>query len=240
MDPDSEDKKMIAIIPARGGSKGLPGKNIRELAGKPLIAHTIETALQSKLISEIIVSTDDKNIAEIAVKYGATCPFMRPAYLATDNSKAIDAYLYTVDRLERERNILVDNFVVLLPTSPLRQVSDIDSAVKMFYDKEADSVISFTEENHPVSWHMYLNKDHSLKKIFDINLKNRQDNRKTYYPNGSIYVFKKELLRQGTHYSDKTFAYVMTGERSVDIDSELDFKFAEFLIDFIALEEKKG
>jgi CMP-N,N'-diacetyllegionaminic acid synthase len=221
---------MIAIIPAREGSKGLPRKNIRPLNGKPLIAYTIETALKAKSISEVIISTDSKEIAKIAVTHGALCPFMRPNYLATDDSIAIDTYLYTINRLEKEREISIPGFIVLLPTSPLRIISDIENAVNMFHENNADSVISFTEESHPVSWHMNLNKDNSLVNIFEVKMENRQNYSKTYYPNGSIFIFTKELLLHGTYYSNKTYAYIMPRERSVDIDSELDFKFAEFMM----------
>lgn len=126
---------MIAIIPARGGSKGLPGKNIKELNGKPLIAYTIECALQSKYIDHVVVSTDDPKIAAISIKYGAEVPFLRPACLATDTSMAVDNYIYTIKRLTELYNITIDSFLVLQPTSPLRQVEDIDGAVSLFIDK---------------------------------------------------------------------------------------------------------
>src|SRR5699024_5514424 len=135
---------MIAIIPARGGSKGLPGKNIRLLNGKPLISYTIIEALNSEKISRVIVSTDDTQIAEIAIQYGAEVPFLRPDYLSTDTSKAIDNYTYTIERLNDEGVNLapINNFVVLQPTSPLRTRNDIDKAINLFYEKKADSVIS--------------------------------------------------------------------------------------------------
>lgn len=111
---------MIAIIPARGGSKGLPRKNVKEMCGKPLIAYTIEAALAAKSIDRVVISTDDDEIAAVAMQYGAEVPFMRPAELASDTAMAVDNYIYTIDRLEKEWNIKIDSFVVLQPTSPLR------------------------------------------------------------------------------------------------------------------------
>ena len=222
---------MIAIIPARGGSKGLPGKNIRELAGKPLIAYTIEAALASTAVSRVIVSTDDKEIAEIAKRYGAEVPFMRPVELATDTANAIDTYNYTIDRLEKESGKSISEFMVLLPTVPLRLAADIDGAHRIFKNKNAESVVSYTRENHPVSWHKYIDDNGKFEPLFEDNqLLNRQKHRETYYPNGAIYIFSRELIRSGKYYSSASYAYIMPGERSVDIDTMEDFELAEFYI----------
>ncbi len=221
---------MIAIIPARGGSKGLPGKNILPINGKPLIAYTIEAALRANFIEEVIISTDDPLIAQVAIDFGAQCPFMRPPELAGDESLAIDTYLYTVKRLEEELNYRIPNIVVLLPTSPLRTAGDIDEAISLFNKKNADSVVSYTKENHPISWHMMLDEECRLQSFSDVNINNRQATKETYYPNGAIYVFSMNLLKKRKYYSDKSYAYIMPSERSIDIDSELDFLFAEFLM----------
>lgn len=224
---------MLAIIPARGGSKGLPGKNIRMLCGKPLIAYTIEEALKAKSITRVIVSTDCDDIAEIAIKYGAEVPFKRPEALATDDAKAIDVYTHLLDSLYGSVEVAPDNCldcVVLLPTCPLRIASDIDNAVFEFYSKSADSVISYTEENHPIVWHRYLNNDGTFENIFPDTIENRQDERVSYYPNGAIYVFKRKLLNEGKYYSEKTYAYLMDRKRSVDIDTLDDFNYAEYLL----------
>ncbi|MGF1807623.1 acylneuraminate cytidylyltransferase family protein, partial [Aliivibrio sifiae] len=181
---------MIAIVPARSGSKGLPGKNIKLFGEKPLIAYTIEAALKSKYIDDVIISTDDKGIYDLAISFGAKASFLRPKHLAEDESLAIDNYIYTIDRLEKEFNYQINDFVVLQPTSPLRESSDIDGAISLFIEKEADSVISYCEEYHPITWHKYIDKNGKLEDIFDNNiLKNRQDIRPSYYPNGAIYVF---------------------------------------------------
>ena len=220
---------MLAIVPARGGSKGLPGKNLKNLDNKPLIAHTIESALQSNEISRVVISTDDKNIADVAKAYGADVPFMRPAYLATDNSLAIDTYKYTVDKLINDENAEIVDYIVLLPTSPLRTEKDISNSVEIFRKKNADSVISVSKEEKPISWFKELDHDGKIIEK-NLSLKNRQDEIDYYCPNGSIYIFRKKLIDEGKYYSSKTYAYVMPKSRSVDIDDELDFAFAEFLL----------
>lgn len=221
---------MIAIIPARGGSKGLPGKNIRPLLGKPLIAYAIESALGARSIDRVVVSTDDPEIAAVARRFGGEVPFMRPAELATDTAAAVDNYIYTVDRLARESGSTIDSFAVLLPTAPLRTSEDVDKAVEMFVARNADSVVSYTPEAHPVRWHKYLNPDGSFVDILGDSLANRQDIRTSYYPNGAVYVFRTALIRERKYYSDRSYAYVMPRSRSIDIDTLDDFEFAEFLM----------
>lgn len=222
---------MIAIIPARGGSKGLPGKNIKPLLGKPLIAHTIEVALNSQVIDRVVVSTDDEEIANVAVKYGAEVPFMRPSNLASDTSKAIDAYIYTIGEIEKREGIEIENVCILLPTSPLRDSVDIDQAYTIFKNNNADSVVSYTKEHHPVSWHRIIDKDgRLLDNQVENSLLNRQDITETYFPNGSIYFFKTQLLRQGKYYTENSYAYVMPRNRSIDIDTQDDFDLAEFYL----------
>ena len=133
---------ILAIIPARGGSKGLPGKNIKPFLGKPLLAYTIEEAKRSKYITKIVLSTDDTAIAQVGKKYGAEIPFLRPSELATDTSLAPDAYIYTIERLKNEQGYAPEIVVILQPTSPLRTVDDIDAAISLYLEKNADSVIS--------------------------------------------------------------------------------------------------
>jgi len=225
---------MLAIIPARGGSKGIPGKNIKLLCGKPLIVYTIEAAMDAKSIDQIILSTDDPEIARIASKYNVEIPFMRPKELAQDNSLAIDNYIYTIERLNREFDCNYEEFVVLLPTVPSRTSEDIDRAIELFYQKGADSVISSTILHHPLEWTFSINDDGIIQRNSEIDRKkmmNRQETKHVYIPNGAVYVFKFSLLKEiNSYYSKKTYAYVMPPERSVDIDTELDFKFAQFLI----------
>lgn len=222
---------MIAIVPARGGSKGLPGKNVKKLNGKPLILYTIEAALRSSSITEVIVSTDDKEIYNTAVIGGAKETFLRPAELATDDALAIDNYIYTIDRLKNEFKMDCESFVVLQPTSPLRTADDIDNAVNLYRNSNAASVISYTEEAHPVTWHKYVNEDGSLESIFQDKLENRQKYRPTYYPNGAVYVFSRNLIMTRKYFDESTKAYLMPRDRSVDIDTIDDFLYAQFLMD---------
>lgn len=220
---------MIATIPARSGSKGLPRKNLRLLGGKPLIAHTIETALISPALTRVIVSTEDEEIARVAQQFGAEVPFMRPNNLATDDSLAIDTYKYTVDKIIKDEGVSLVDFLVLLPTSPLREASDICNAIKIFKEKKADSVISVTKEDKPISWFKKLDTE---GKILENNttLKNRQDENEYFCPNGSIYIFKKELIDNNKYFSHNSYGYVMPKSRSVDIDTQDDFDYAEFLL----------
>lgn len=221
---------MIAIIPARGGSKGLPGKNIKMLNGKPLIAYAIDAAQKSKYIDYVFVSTDSAEIATIAKQYGAQIPYLRPAELASDTALAVDNYIYNVNRLEEESGRAIDAFVVLQPTSPLRISEDVDNAIELFMQKGADSVISYTPEAHPIKWHKYLSEDGRFENIFDDNILNRQDNRVSYYPNGAVYVFRTAMIRDRKYYTDKSYAYIMPRSRSVDIDFLEDFEYAEYLL----------
>jgi CMP-N,N'-diacetyllegionaminic acid synthase len=224
---------MLAIIPARGGSKGLPGKNIKFLCGKPLIAYTIEAAKASLSIDRLILSTDDKEIAKVAKAYDVEIPFMRPADLAHDTSRAIDNYIYTLDRLNDENSKQYDDFIVLQPTSPFRVASDIDNAVDLFREKNADSVISVSEASHPPIWAKKIDSFGLLKDYFsvDIGNKNRQQLESAFMPNGAIFILKLSLLKsRNSYYSDGTYAYIMPREKCVDIDTLLDFEFAEFLM----------
>jgi CMP-N,N'-diacetyllegionaminic acid synthase len=224
---------MIAIIPARGGSKGVPDKNIKLLNGKPLIIWTIEAAMASNRIDEVIVSTESQKIADIAKKTGAHVPFFRPEELADDSAKAIDTYIYTIDKLNNEYDYSIEEFIVLLPTSPLRHISDIDGAIDLFFNKHADSVMTYCAMNHPPEWAVKINEDSSIANYFDyiVSGKNRQEFPTAYICNGSVYVFRYALLKNSySYFSNKTYTYIMPPERSVDIDTELDFMFAEYLM----------
>lgn len=223
---------MIAIIPARGGSKGLPNKNIKYLAGKPLIAYTIEAAKKSKYIDRIIISTDSEEIGLVAESYGAEVPFLRPRHLASDDSKAIDTYFYTIELLKKEYDLAITDFIVLQPTSPLRTSDDIDSAIKLFRENKADSVISFCEASHPPIWAKKI-RDQRVSDYFNETSgnKNRQEHENAFIPNGAIFIFNYQFLKtKGSYYSDNTIPYIMPIERSVDIDTLVDFEYAEYLI----------
>jgi len=226
---------MLALIPARGGSKALPGKNIRPLCGKPLISYTIEAAQKSRLISRIVVSTDSQDIAEISRSLGAEVPFLRSVELATDTAQAVDVYIDTCERLYGLKGAGLKHFVVLLPTAPLRMSEDIDGAINLFDSKEADAVISVVDSPHPIQWHRRIDGNDVLRPYFDPlmeDMANRQSLPKSYLPNGSIFVLNYSFIKRNrSYYSNKTFAYIMPSERSVDIDSLTDFLFAEFLME---------
>jgi CMP-N,N'-diacetyllegionaminic acid synthase len=229
---------MLAIIPARGGSKGLPGKNLKLLHGKPLIAYTIAAALEAKHIDRVVVSTDSEEIAGVASAYGAECPFLRPAHLSSDQARGIDVYRHMITALEEaavnKKEFRIPAFVALQPTSPLRTAEDIDNAVQLFIDKDADTVISYCREYHPIRWHKYLRADGRFEEIFgnifEAQQQNRQEERPSYYPNGAIYILKRDMLDRENYYTEQSFAYLMDRDRSVDIDSQDDFSYAEYLI----------
>ncbi|MCG4662745.1 acylneuraminate cytidylyltransferase family protein [[Clostridium] innocuum] len=225
---------MIAIIPARGGSKGLPGKNIKKLAGKPLIAYTIEAALHATSIDQVIVSTDSEEIANIAVSYGATVPFMRPNFLATDEASAVDVYLYTVERLKEEADMTVDEFMVLLPTSPLRTEEDIDMACEIFNKKNGITLVSVSEVHSPIEWFLKKDNDGFLKNAGlgdSKTMLNRQKYESYYEPNGAIYILNYEHLKANrSYYAEKTIPYVLDSFKAIDIDTLSDFKLAEAIL----------
>lgn len=224
---------MIAIIPARGGSKGLPGKNILPFCGKPLIAWTIEAALKCKILDRVIVSTDSEEIANIARVYGAEVPGLRPAELAHDTASAIDVFIYLWKKLVGDKVEDSPPFVILQPTSPLRNSVDISEAIKLFHDNKADSVISVSEAAHPPVWAKKIDKEGVLSDYFESldSMSNRQQIPVAFMPNGAIFILKRDLVQnKRNYYSDKTFPYVMPYERSVDIDNIWDFRIAEFIM----------
>lgn len=224
---------MLAIIPARGGSKEIQNKNIKLFMGKPLIIWTIEAAIKAKQVDRIILSTDDKIIIDVCRDTGIECPFIRPKELAQDNSLAIDTYIYTIERLNNEFRANINEYVVLLPTCPLRLAEDIDNAINIFNKKKADSVISLFEATHPPSWSKKVQDCGLIRSYFTTEggNSNRQEIEKAYMPNGAIFIFKHSLLKQKyTYYFKQSYSYIMPYERSIDIDNQLDFDFAEFLM----------
>ncbi len=226
---------MIAIIPARGGSKGLPRKNILSINGKPLIAHTIENALKANCIERVIVSTDDEEIASVSLEFGAEVPFLRPAELATDDASAIDVYLHAVSYLSENMHEKIDNFMVLLPTSPLRDSTDIEKSHDLFVIEKAKTLISITEIAKPIEWYLKKNDNNRIYNAgFATNslMDNRQKYEKLYVPNGAIYILDYKILKdQRTYYTDNTVPYNMPAERSIDIDSRIDFEIVKHIME---------
>lgn len=224
-------KKIIAIIPARGGSKGIPKKNIKFLIGKPLIAYTIEAALKSKYLDRTIVFTEDKEIAEISKKYRAEI-INRPVKLAKDNTPTSDVILHVLSVLKRE-DYNPDIIVLLQPTSPLRDVKDIDSAIRLFFNKNGDSLISVSLSKELPFWTHKIDKRGFIKPLlgFKNYYKRRQELPKTYMENGAICLTTPEnIYKYNEFYTKKTLPYIMPFKNSIDIDEPLDFYFAEFLL----------
>ncbi|MCI6241740.1 MAG: acylneuraminate cytidylyltransferase family protein [Agathobacter sp.] len=223
--------KNIAIITARSGSKGLKDKNIKLLEGKPLLAYSIEAALQTGLFDCVHVSTDSGHYADIARQYGADVPFLRDAELATDTAGTWDVLRAVVNRY-LQLGQQFDTVTLLQPTSPLRDAEDIRAAFDIFKEKAADSVISVCEVEHSPKLCNTLGADNSMNGFVDLCRVGCRQEMDTYYRlNGAIYIQKTSLLmEQGNLYGENSYAYVMSQEHSVDIDTELDFLFAETIM----------
>jgi len=226
------NNRVIAIIPARSGSKGLPDKNIRMLNGKPLIAYSIVAAQEAGIFDEIFLSTDSQKYANIAVQYGANVPFLRSDRLATDLASTWDCVkeaLYQYNIIGKKFDI----FVLLQPTSPLRTSQDIVAAVETMMLKNADAVVSVSEADHSPLWYNTLPESKSLNGFLrqEILTKTRQELPTYYRINGAVYVVKAEYFSRSQNiYDCKSFAYIMARENSVDIDTLLDFSMAEHLL----------
>jgi CMP-N,N'-diacetyllegionaminic acid synthase len=222
-----KNKTFLAIIPARGGSKRLPRKNVLDLCGKPLIAWSIEAGLESQYIDKIVVSSDDDDILEISEKFGSNT-IKRPDELANDTATTFDAIKHTIDNVEK-----FDYIVLLQPTSPLRGSKHIDEAIELLESKNADAVISVCEMDHSPLWSNTLPEDNSMNSFLreEILNKRSQDLEKYYRLNGAIYISKSDKLLEEKSFflKDNIFAYKMDRESSIDIDEEIDFRVAEVL-----------
>ena len=229
-------KTILGLIPARGGSKGLPRKNIKLLLGKPLIAWTIEQALASKYLDRVIVSTDDKEIAEISKKYGAEVPFMRPKELARDDSTTSDVILHVLNWFESTGG-KYDYLALLEPTSPLREEDDIDNGVIKLIDNEnkADSLISVGEIalEHPFISKRINNKEY-VKPFYEVNhsrIKRRQELSKAYFPYGVLYFSKISTLKKyRTFYQERTLPLFIKRWQNYEIDDMIDFYCVETIL----------
>ncbi|ENC7031979.1 acylneuraminate cytidylyltransferase family protein [Vibrio cholerae] len=222
-------KRVLAFIPARGGSKRLPRKNILPLAGKPLIAWSIEAAAKSDFVDDVIVSTDDTEIAEVAVSFGALVPELRPVDLSTDTTSSESVLFYILEKYRNKADIIV----LLQPTSPLRQTEHIDEAITLLERKNAFSIVSVTPCEHPPQWANVLPLDNSMKGfIRQVDHKRSQDLGEYYRLNGALYVYdiEKLLLHGRIDYREDTYAYKMDNIYSVDIDNSIDMDMAEFFM----------
>lgn len=222
----------IAIIPARGGSKRLPGKNIKLLGDRPLIAWTIEAAIESNIFDHVFVSTDSQEIADISKQYGAEVPFLRPKCLASDTATTNDVITHLVDWFESENKQTVSLIAVLQPTSPLRSSKHIIEAVDQMHDKSAKAIISVCQLEHPIQFCNQLGSNESMAGFINIkDMKRTQDLEPTYRLNGALYIFDRQYVgKMQNLYSNGTYAYVMSSKLSIDIDTQEDFDLAEYLI----------
>ena len=223
------DKTFLAVIPARGASKRVPRKNALLLGDKPLIAWSIEAAKKSRYIDRVVVSSDDDEILSIAKEFGADM-LKRPKELATDTATTFDTIVHVIENMEKSYEYIV----LLQPTSPLRESIDIDEAIEMLEQKGADGVVSVCEMEHSPLWSNTLPDDMSMQNFLkdEVINKRSQDLQKYYRLNGAIYIVKiDKFLKQKSLFLDKnTFAFEMSQERSIDIDTKLDFKIANSLI----------
>jgi CMP-N,N'-diacetyllegionaminic acid synthase len=218
---------LLALIPARGGSKGIPRKNIRSFCGKPLLQWSIEVALAAPSVDRVVVSTDDPEIAEVALAGGAEVPFLRPAELASDTASGIAPVLHALEQLPEVSDVLL-----LQPTSPLRLVEDVEAIVALRREGGRDAAVSVTPASkHPV-WMYGLSSQQLLNPLLtSLEADCRQQLPTAYVLNGALYLGSREFLeRKRSFLAADTLGYVMPPERSVDIDSPLDWQWGEFLM----------
>ncbi len=227
-----KNKKILAVITARGGSKGVPRKNIKPLAGRPLISYVIRAALASKYLDSVIVSTEDKEIADVSKKYGAEVPFMRPIELAGDNAKSLDALQHATIEMGR-LGFKADYIVLIQPTTPLALPEDIDAAIVNMIDRRANSCTTVSEIVERPEAMYSLKKFTATAYVKNRNQElRRQDLPPLYISNGAAFAVKREtLLKQNTIVDEKNHTVaIMPRERSVDINDHLDFKITEAII----------
>jgi len=226
--------KVLCTICARGGSKGVKNKNIKEINSKPLIAYTIEQAKASGLFEHIVISTDSDLIADVAKEYGAEVFFKRSADIASDTAGKLDVIRDAFERSEDNYNTTFDYLIDLDATAPLREVEDIIDSFKQFRENNNDNLITAMPSRRSPYFNlveMDQNGDVYLSKKLDNAILRRQDAPKSYDMNASIYIWKRDtILKEKTLFLEKTGLYVMPEERSIDIDTELDYKFVEFLM----------
>ncbi|MEQ6123450.1 acylneuraminate cytidylyltransferase family protein [Pseudotenacibaculum sp. MALMAid0570] len=223
--------KVLGVIPARGGSKGVPRKNIKDLKGKPLIGYTIDAALNS-ILDRVIVSTDDKEISEIANKLGVETPFTRPKDLASDTASSIDVAVHALNEMEKIDGVMYDAFMLLQPTTPYRASKDINLAIEKLQRSDADSVISVVdvEASHPARM-KYMRKGKLVDPPFceAYENQNRQELEPMYIRNGAIYLTRRETLLKKSYKGENCEGLIMPPERSVNIDTLSDFEYAEWI-----------
>lgn len=224
-------EKILAIIPARSGSKGIEDKNIRILNGKPLIAYTVEAALKSEVFEDIVVSTDSEKYKKISEEYGAWVPFLRSKELAQDESSTNDVVEEVLIKL-KDAGKEYDSLMILQPTSPLRDEEDIRNSVKLFHEKKANSVISMCECDHSPLFMKLLDEENKLDGFLsNLNKVRRQDLKQFYRLNGAIYLSEVDyFLENKDFYKENSYAYIMDKSHSADIDDIDDFIYVELFM----------
>lgn len=221
-------KSILAIIPARGGSKGLPRKNILDLGGKPLIAWTIEASLSSKFITKTVVSSDDNEIIKISKQYKSDV-IKRPSYLAQDTTSSEAVVNHVINELKKEAQIF-EYIVLLQPTSPLRDVENIDAAFEILFNSDATALISVNEIDNKILKAFKDNEDGYIEGVSNNKYPfiRRQNLPKTYLSNGSIYIIEeKKFSKKKKFYTNKTIKYIMDGIKSLDVDTLSDLEKAK-------------
>ena len=222
-----QSNRILALIPARGGSKGIKDKNIKPLCGKPLIAYSVECALQSRYVDRVVVTTDSERIAHVAAEWGADVPFLRPAALAGDTAKTVDAVVHALTALQTNGEHY-DAVVLLQPTQPLRSPIDVDGAIETFYDNHRQGVVSVCEvADHPLL--IRTIDEGRLHNLLSLSSTCRRQDMPPYYRvNGCVYINAVDQIDTNTGFNDNPIPYVMPRERSVDIDTQADFDLAEW------------
>ena len=228
----TKSNKILAIIPARGGSKGVKNKNIKLLKGKPLIYYTIEAILKSKLISDFVISTDSAKIVKTCEEIGIEVPFIRPKYLSKDNTESYPVIVHALNKMQDKNKNIYDYFIMLQPTSPLRKSEDIDSSLELLIKSPLDSIVSVVEVggNHPLRMKKVDNSGMLINYIDQNgeNMKPRQELEKVYIRNGCIYASKVDVLSKYNSLVGKScLPYLMDKKSSINIDNDIDFKMAE-------------
>lgn len=225
--------KILGIIPAREGSKSIPGKNLSSVAGQPLLNWTIYQALKSEALDRLILSTDSEEILRIGKTAGAEVPFLRPCELAEDDTPGIVPILHAIKWLASNEGYYPDLVMCLQPTSPLRTTEDIGGAVQIAVSNDADAVVSVTPVEHHPFWMKKIDNEGLMSSFISDGLAigRRQDLPAVYSLNGAIYLAKRDVLMQReSWYTDKTFAYVMPPERSLDVDTPWDLYLADLIL----------
>lgn len=219
--------EVLALIPARGGSKGLPRKNLRELCGRSLLAWSIAAARASSVVTRIVVSSDDREILERAEELGADVPFVRPASLAEDETPGVAVLHHAAEQLPE-----YDVIVVLQPTSPLRSREDVDGCARIVVDRRAAAAVTVTTVDKPPHWMYEMDEGGTLRPFLDTEkISRRQDAPDLYRLNGAVYAIRRPTLMESEALvPEGCHGYVMPAERSLDIDTELDLAFAEVLM----------